>query len=105
MDAGKVEPRRILAAHEKACILKSLTAEQTVGYAVGHGRTVRVGQVWRANDPRRLKAVRVLGIDDEHHVVVALNLRTFHVTEIALTSFTVGSRGWSLEQQPQREPR
>jgi hypothetical protein len=69
----------------------------SIGYAVGHGRIVRVGQVWRSNDRRRLKAVRILGIDHAAQIVLASNVLTCHVSEIALRNFTIGSRGWSLD--------
>jgi hypothetical protein len=67
-----------------------------VGYAVGHGRIVRVGQIWRSNDPRRFKGIRILGVGDDQ-VVRVINILTGTISQIALRSFTVGSRGWSLE--------
>jgi hypothetical protein len=67
-----------------------------VGHAIGHGRIVRIGQIWRSNDPRRFKGIRILSIGDDQ-VVRVINILTGTISRIALRSFTVGSRGWSLE--------
>jgi hypothetical protein len=68
-----------------------------VGHAIGHGRILRVGQVWRSNDPRRLKAVRILDIVTELRIAEVENILTGKRSLIALQAFTIGSRGWSLE--------
>lgn len=62
-----------------------------------HGRRIRIGQVWRSNDPRRFAGIRVVGFEGQN--VHAENIVTKRPTTIALTSFTVGTRGWSLEQE------
>jgi membrane protein implicated in regulation of membrane protease activity len=69
-----------------------------IGVAVGHGRIVREDQIWRANDPRRLKAVRVLAVSGPGGWALVVNLVTGVISAIALKAFTIGSRGWSLER-------
>jgi len=67
-----------------------------------HGRRVRLGQIWRSNDPRRFRGVRVVGVtssEASETVVHCEDLTTKRPTIILLRSFTVGTRGWSLEKE------
>lgn len=65
--------------------------------ALGHGRTIRPGQIWRSNDPRRFRGIRILEVFDDFTVLVC-NIVTRHVSTIAAAHFTIGQRGWSLER-------
>lgn len=65
---------------------------------VQQGRRLRVGQVWVSNDPRKLRAVRIVAlhpIDPDVDVIVE-NVVTRKRTTIDAKHFTTGSRGWSL---------
>lgn len=68
------------------------------GIYTKHGRIVRVGQIWRSNDPRRFRGVRVLTSYSLTHVKVE-NIVNGVVSFIALKNFTIGTRGWSLEKE------
>jgi hypothetical protein len=59
-------------------------------------QNLRVGQVWRSNDPRILRGVRILGFGPfGAHVE---NIVTRRQTNIRLDQFCTGTRGWSLER-------
>lgn len=64
----------------------------------GHGRTIALGQVWRHNDPRRLRAVRIVDVDEGLLVAFGKNIVTGKITKIPFRQFTVGREGWSLER-------
>lgn len=69
---------------------------------VGHGRIVRVGQIWRSNDPRELRAVRILDIPPDatpESKAFVQNVVTGKTSSITLRNFTIGTRGWSLERE------
>jgi hypothetical protein len=59
-----------------------------------HGRFLIEGQVWQANDPRRLDAIRLLKVGARK--VVARHLISNRVTILKSSAFTVGPKGWSL---------
>lgn len=71
-----------------------------------HGRVLRAGQIWQSNDPRRLRAVRVVQFlehpQDEFDVVVE-NVQTGKQSIIDARNFTVGQRGWSLMKEVQTD--
>lgn len=71
-----------------------------------HGRVLRIGQVWRSNDPRRLRAVRLTCFVPECNVKEGGSMWCFllAVTDIVSgrksylkpEAFTIGWNGWSL---------
>ena len=64
-----------------------------------HGRIIMPGQLWESNDRRRPALIRIGAItDDPHPRVYAGHLLTGKVTTMKPSSFTIGSRGWSLVQ-------
>lgn len=63
---------------------------------VGHGRTLIKDQLWRSNDARRFRIVRILHVHADH--VYVMNILTKHTSNIDRRAFTIGVRGWSLEQ-------
>lgn len=60
-----------------------------------HGRTLKINQLWRSNDARRFRIVRILAIGSFNALVQ--NIVTGKTSDIHLQHFTVGPRGWSLE--------
>lgn len=77
------------------------------GLAVGHGRVLRLGQVWQHNDPRVLRAVRIIAILQDACYpygvhCICINVQTGRESWIATHNFTVGQRGWSLLKEVHR---
>lgn len=69
------------------------------GVLAKHGRVVRIGQIWRANDTRRLRGVRVISIDVARRRVAASDIVSQRAATIPLRNFTTGRDGWSLEKE------
>jgi hypothetical protein len=70
-----------------------------IGVKAQHGRVVRAGQLWRTNDPRRFRIVRVEKLDLTCATV--RNIVTGQVARIKYEGFTIGVRGMSLEREAQ----
>lgn len=66
--------------------------------AIGHGRMIRIGQVWQSSDPRRLRAVTVFALVlGPIAYVVGIDVVTRKLCRpIRVSNFTIGSRGWHL---------
>lgn len=93
--------RAVEAAEHFAATIEKFNITQL--YA-SHGRHVRAGQIWRSNDPARIRGVRILGFApapwwSTQVAVKAEDLVTGRLTFIALDLFTVGPRGWTLEKE------
>lgn len=65
------------------------------------GWRVAVGQVWRSNDTRNIRAVRVEDIMTTGYVGVR-NVVTGKTTWIHVDNFRPGARGWSLDKDVTR---
>ena len=63
-----------------------------------HGRSLRPGQLWRSNDARRFRIVRILRVDLARDSALVMNIVTKVQSDISLRAFTIGTRGWSLEK-------
>lgn len=74
-----------------------------VGIVASHGRFIKVGQLWQSNDPRKLKAIRIVRVYQGHGCVDVKHLDTGNVTSISVKAFTIGQRGWSLLKEADRE--
>lgn len=80
--------------------------------------SVEVGQTWRSNDPRRLRAVLVLNIctyetghsikrslvqhradTETHDRVRVMDIVNHRITTLRRDQFSTGVRGWSLDRQ------
>lgn len=57
---------------------------------------LKVGQVWRSNDSREIRAVRIISLGNTH--AVCENVLTGVRTVIKRDSFRTGSRGFSLDK-------
>jgi hypothetical protein len=68
------------------------------GVPAAHGRVLYMGQIWRSNDPRRLRGVRIIDFDLVRRVVVVGNIVTNKLSEVPIARFTIGREGYSLEQ-------
>lgn len=56
---------------------------------------LKVGQIWRSSDPRRLRAFRVTEITDHH--VICKNIQTGRIDEIRRAAFqATGTKGYVL---------
>ena len=74
-----------------------------------HGRTIGVGQVWRDNNPRVLRAGRVMSINPDDNTITLRDIVTripfrvpvAHFTIVIRTGMWVGhwSWGWSLDKE------
>lgn len=62
-----------------------------------HGRTLRVGQVWRSNNPRTLSGVRIKALLFFH--VYVEDLLTGLPRYMLTSRFTIGPEGYSLEKE------
>lgn len=62
---------------------------------------LRVGQVWRSNDDRNFRGVRILKLYNGtgRDFVLVENIITKRKTMLHRSSFRTGVRGWSLEQE------
>lgn len=69
------------------------------GMLAKHGRVVRVGQIWRANDTRRLRGMRVCAISPLKQRVYGKDIVSGREVLVPLRNFTTGRDGWSLEQE------
>lgn len=64
-----------------------------------HGRVLRMGQIWQYNDPRELRAVRLIVFFNRARggfEVTVENVVTHKHSIINVKHFTIGQRGWSL---------
>jgi len=81
-----------------AALLARRSFPQQFGAVSGkHGRVVMPGQLWESNDRRRNTLVRVAKITEAGHVIT-VNKITGNLSTLKPSSFTIGSRGWSLVQ-------
>jgi hypothetical protein len=62
------------------------------------GRRLLIGQVWRSNDPRRLRGVEILDVDADLQQAIVLNIVNGVVSHMPFSRFTIGRDGWSLER-------
>lgn len=63
------------------------------------GRIMRVGQLWRHNDPRRLRVVKIVALHHATQVAHVENVTTQKRSTIPFVDFTIGREGWSLERE------
>lgn len=68
------------------------------GIHLTHGRRLRVGQVWRSNDPHCLRGVRIIELRNVTKIAFARDIVTGRKYVITFAEFTVGPGGWSLEK-------
>jgi len=79
-----------------AALLARRSFPQQFGAVSGkHGRVIMPGQLWESNDRRRHTLVRVTKITESGQVNIIYKL-TGKLNTLKPSSFTTGSRGWSL---------
>lgn len=71
------------------------------GIKLPYGRTLRVGQTWRSNDPRRFRIVRVIELTPGYARV--RNIVNDEERMLRWQAFTIGPRGFSLETKSPAE--